>query len=104
MKKILILPFAVFSHLLFAGGFSGGGPPPLLLESDMIIMSTVPDLGLEKVELPIAGYRRTRMRLSVEGVSSVPLGLDNGERAFDVKLSNGAITSLSEDIQVVPTK
>jgi hypothetical protein len=104
MKKFLLVPFLLFNHLLIAGGISGGGPPPLLLESDTIIMSTVPDLGLEKIELPIADYRRTRMRLSVDGVSSVPLELDNGERAFDVKLSNGAITSVSEDLQVVPTK
>lgn len=99
MRKFVLSPLVIFSHLLFAGGFSGGGPPPVMSNED-VLMVIQPDLGLERVPVSIDDFRRTRARLSVQNEATVNVA---GEKLL-VKEKLGGILDLSESKQLIPVK
>ena len=98
MRMFFVVPFAIFSHLLFAGGFSGGGPPPAFEDHEALI-HVVPDLGLRKLEVSSNEYRRTLMRLSV--ADFITISIDD-DALIAVKLKDEAVIDSSEKFQVIP--
>jgi hypothetical protein len=98
MKKFVILPLAVYSHLLFAGGFSGGGPPPLLIEGEELLRIIQPDLGLQKLEIPATDFRRARARLSESSEAVINI---EGERIL-IKEKAGGLIDITESLQIMP--
>ncbi len=102
MRKLIVLPILAFTRLLFAGGISGGGPPPLMLEPDMIIMSTIPDLGLEKTPVSPEVYRRAMARLSLDKAETAPISIDG--RDLEVKALRGGIVDVDETSQLIMVK
>jgi hypothetical protein len=101
--KTLYLLAAVWaiSGFAFAGGQIGGGSGgfPVSQEmSDLVLRAMQPDLGLEKIEVPLADFRRINMRLS----SSDETSLELAGASLTVKKKDGGIIDTAESRQLLP--